>query len=226
MRVFPTALLQHLQARGARDAHLMVWVGARNKVTDEAETIGFWTGKDHRTFDVGDGPRTYYGAGAVLEIPLLISETGVSVRTTRIIFSSIAEEVAIATNAYDLYKGSCEMHLAHFDPVKGILIDDPTRIYKGSSAGLQITRAKKGERASAELALLSAAETLTRTLPLKKSHEAQIAKTPDDKFRQYTDISGAVEVVWGEVRAKAPSPAVSPPNPGTTSTTYDHSADR
>ena len=52
------------------------------------------------------------------------------------------------------------------------------------------------------MSVQSAARVLTRSLPLKKSDEALQQRYPNDRFRRHIDISGSVELVWGENRGK------------------------
>lgn len=47
--------------------------------------------------------------------------------------------------------------------------------------------------------MVSVATSLTRSLALKKSDEAQKRRS-GDRFRRYSDVSGAVDVWWGEER--------------------------
>ncbi|UOA25895.1 hypothetical protein [Pseudosulfitobacter sp. DSM 107133] len=206
MRTLPSNILAHLQARGAQHAHLLVWFQARNRTTGDAETIGFWTGADHEGFLVEGEVRTYLAAGNLLKIPPLVSEVGLSVRTTRLTLSSISEAVQTAVLGYELRQAPCQMHLAYFDPITQQLIDEPVRIFKGFVAGAEISRPEVGGEGVAEISLLSSALALTRTLSLKKSDTALRNRQPNDAFRQYTDVSGSIETVWGEARANQPTP--------------------
>jgi len=213
-----TAILNHLQTRAARDAHLLVWIAARNRETDATETIGFWTGADHRDFSIGGETRSYYGAGTLLKMDNLVVETGLQVRTHRLVFSSVAPEVQLATRGYETREAPFQMHVAYSDALTKELIDAPVRRFKGVCAGLKITRPKKGGEANLELSVQSSAKELTKTLPIKKSDEALRARSPGDRFRRYTDISGSVETVWGDIRAKAPEGAtksIAPPRENT-----------
>jgi len=205
MRTLDTAVLAHLQQRGTQHAQLLAWVQARNRETDAIETIGFWTGADHEDFVVNGQTRTYYGAGTMLKVNPLIGEAGLKVRTSRLKLSHLAPEVQIAIRGYDARNAPCELHVAYFDPVSHALIDSPQRVFKGVIAGVDITRGEIGNEGSCEVGLLSSARSMIRTLALKKSDTALRARAPGDAFRQYTDISGTVEAVWGEQRAAAPS---------------------
>lgn len=204
------AINEYFQSRGPRKARLLFWIEARNRSTSAVETIGFWTGGDHRDFSIGGQTRTYYGAGTLLRMNPLTVSTGLQVRNQRIVFSSVPPEVQLAARGFETRNGPVQLHVAYFDALTHELIDEPLRRFKGRCKGLTIPRAKRvpGAKASGEatleISVRSSAEDLTRTLPLKKSDEALQARSPGDRLRRYADVSGTVESVWGDIRAKAP----------------------
>ncbi|MBM2294712.1 hypothetical protein JQX09_22400 [Sulfitobacter pseudonitzschiae] len=208
MRELSTAISQFLQSRGPRHAHLMVWIEARNRETGQAETIGFWTGADHTEIAIGGVTRTYFGAGTLLSMSPLIIEAGLNVRTSRLHFSKVAPEVQVAVRGYETREAPTEVHVAYFDALTHQLIDAPVRVFKGRITGLKMTRPKKGDpSAICEVSMQTTARALTKTLALKKSNAALLARAPSDQFRDAADISGAIETVWGEIRAKGPGAA-------------------
>lgn len=207
------AITEFLTSRGPREAHLLVWIEARNRETSATETIGFWTGKDHEEFTIGGETRTYYGAGTLLKMTPLVVEAGLSVRTGRLEFSKVAPEVQLAMRGYEVKDAPVQIHVAYYNALTHEPIDEPVRRFKGRVAGLKITRAKKkpGQQSAGpalmELSVLSNAVDLTKTLALKKSDAALRARSPNDGFRKYADLSGTIETIWGEMRAKAPEAA-------------------
>ena len=44
---------QQLEERRGTDAHVLLWFQAKNRTTRAPETLGFWTGDDHREFLIG-----------------------------------------------------------------------------------------------------------------------------------------------------------------------------
>ncbi|WP_375227495.1 hypothetical protein [Roseobacter sp. S98] len=194
-------LLAHLQARGARNAQLLVWITARDRTSGNPVSVGFWTGADHRILSIGGVQRTYYGAGALLKVAPLVSNSGVSVRITRLTFSPVSEELRFAVRGYETKDAPVEIHIANFDPLTGVLIAEPLRRFKGFVKGLSFPRPAVGDEALCEVSVKSAAEVLTRTLPLKKSQAALEARLPGDGFRRHAEVSGSIETVWGERRS-------------------------
>jgi hypothetical protein len=210
MRTLDQAVALHLSQRGPTHAHLLINVQGRNRETEEAETIGFWTGADHETFIVEGQPTSFFGAGTLMKINPLVSEAGVNVRTTRVEFSAIPPEVQLAVRGYDIRRQPCRIYVAYFNAETMEPIGSPQRVFKGFSMGLELIRPEPGGSADMTLNLMSAARQLTRTLSLKKSRTALLARVPGDGFRDFSDISGAVEAVWGEIRSTGPAPSRPP----------------
>ena len=207
MLTLPSALLAHYQSRAPRVAHLLVWVWARDRDTGTMETIGFWTGADHQVFTIGGESRTYLSAGSLLSIEPVVGETGVRVRTTRLTFSGASPEFRQAVAQYQTNDARTDFHVADFDAATDALIAEPQRRFKGYIKGIEYPRPAIGTdgapgRAQALVSGQSAARALTRQLPLKRSDEALQARHIGDRLRRYGDVSGSVEVVWGEERGR------------------------
>lgn len=204
-----TAIREHLQSRGGRHAQLLVRIAARDRETGAIQSTGFWTGKDHQDFTAEGVTQTYFGAGTLLDLDHLVVEKGLNVRTQRLVFSKVAPEVQLALRGYETREADTRIYIAYFNPLTREMIDAPVRRFKGKTVGLKIKRAKRapGKKtagpATAELSVLSNAVELTKTLAVKKSEAALQGRAPGDGFRRYTDISGTVEVAWGELRATA-----------------------
>ncbi|MEL7167358.1 MAG: hypothetical protein AAGL96_17980 [Pseudomonadota bacterium] len=186
-------------------AHLLVWVVARNRSTGDEETIGFWTGDDHREFTISGQARTYLAAGSLLKVQPIVGEVGVRVRTTRLTFSGASPEFKQAVAQYETNDAPCRFHVADFYADTHQLVAEPQRRYKGFIKGIDYPRpalSSDGQPgfSEAEVSVQSAARVLTRSLPLKKSDEALQGRHANDRFRRYIDVSGSVETVWGENR--------------------------
>lgn len=214
MHSFSTALAAHLAARKGLAARALFWVVARNRDTGDPASLGLWAGDLDETFTISGASRLYFGAGGLLQIGALTSETGLTVRSQTVTLSPLAPEVKQAILTYDARLAPCEVHVAYFDPETRALIEEPRRVFKGVVDRITFPRAPLGGEAQAQVSLFSAAFALTRPLALRKSDAALQAATPGDRFRRYTDISGAVESVWGESRAAAPSGAAPPSSDG------------
>lgn len=210
MRTLDPSISAELAARDGIRARLLVWIEARDRVTGAATPGGFWTGDDHQDFVIGGATRSYWGAGGLLTTPVLQMEAGLKVRTHRLTFSPLAPEVQQVMRGYEPRGAPAELHVAWFNKLTGDLIAAPERVFKGFVSSVRITDAKVGDASTVEVGLVSAAQYLTRTLALKKSDETLRARAPADGFRRYTTVTGAVTTVWGEAKAAAPTPTVTP----------------
>jgi len=134
-------------------------------------------------------------------------QTGLVVRMQRLTLSPLSPEVAQMLRGYDPRLAPVEIHRALFYPESRELVAEPRRVFKGWIDQAPITTPAIGGAAMAEVSLASAARALTIPLAAKKSDETQ-RRRGGDRFRRYADVSGQVEVWWGEARA---NPTPTPP---------------
>lgn len=199
MRSYDTATLAALQNRSAIVARILIWAEARNRTTGDPEALGLWTGADDRSFTVDGAARTYFGAGAVLGLPTMSAQSGVAVRMSRLTLSPINAAVETLIRTYDARFAPVEIHRALFDPVTTLLIAPPHRVFKGFIDEVELPIDPESGETRCDVTIASSARLLTRTLPLKRSDETQ-RRRMDDRFMRYADVSGEVDVYWGERR--------------------------
>lgn len=199
MRSYDAATLAALSTRAGVVVRILVWVEARNRTTGLPETLGLWTGADDRAFTIGAATRTYAGAGGIMDIPPIKLQTGLAVRMLRLSLSPIATEVGDMIRTYDSRFAPIEIHRALFSPGDGSLIAEPHRVWKGFIDEVEVKETATPGEATCEVAAVSSARLLTRTLPLKASDASQQLRS-GDRFRRYADVSGKVDVWWGEMK--------------------------
>ena len=202
MLTLDPAVSAHLAARKPIKSRRLLWVSAQNRATGAIETMGLWTGDDHQDFTIKGESRTYYGAGSVLEIEGIRRAAGLDVRTLQVKVSAISPEVEMLIRGYDARLAPVEIHRVYFDPATDRPLAAPHRIFKGWIDEIDLPTPAEGQVAAAKIKLASNARAGTRGLTLKKSDESQklrrLAGGAADRFYQYTDVSGAVPVRWGE----------------------------
>ncbi|WP_149589835.1 hypothetical protein [Tabrizicola flagellatus] len=196
MRTFDAATLAQFQGRTALNSRILIWAVARNRTTDAPESLGLWTGAQDATFTIAGSPRTYAGAGSIIEIPPIVSQAGIAVRMQRFVLSPLSEAVAALIRSYDARFASIEIHRALFDPVTGLLVAEPHRVFKGIIDEVDLPIDPKSGEIRCEVTVASSARFLTRTLPLKRSDESQKRRL-GDRFLRYSKVSGEVDVYWG-----------------------------
>lgn len=210
MRSFDAPTLAALQNRTERMMRILVWITARNRSTGLPEQLGLWNGGYDRSFTINSVARTYIGAGALMQVPPLVYQVGLNVRMQRLSLSPIDATVGAMIRTYDSRLAPIEIHRAVFDPTTHALISEPHRLFKGIVDELEVTTDPKGET-RCEVSVASSARYLTRTLTLKRSDESQKLRS-GDRFLRYADVSGEVDVYWGENRPA--SAAAAPPRNG------------
>lgn len=200
MRSYDASTMAALQTRDGVIARVLLWVTARNRITNAAETLGLWTGGYDRAFTIGGTARTYVGAGAVSKVSPVVMQSGLTVRMQRVTLSPLSAAVGDLIRTYDARFAPVEIHRALFSTADNALIAEPHRVYLGFIDELEIVMPKAGDEATCEVVLASTARRLTRTLPLKKSDATQQLRS-GDRFRRYADVSGSVNFWFGEQRS-------------------------
>ncbi|UWQ73341.1 hypothetical protein [Leisingera sp. M658] len=190
------AQLQLAERRGT-DARVLLWFQARNRTTGAPETLGFWTGDDHQEFLIDGEIRTYYGAGAVIDVPPIIAAPGFQVRQYRVKLPPMLDEVKQLLQQYDPRHAEVQIHSAVFDLDTGNLMPPVKRMFKGVLNEAPEELGGKGRPSFTQLVLVSPARKLTQGLPLKRSNAELQRRNADDRGREYSDVAGEWPVPWG-----------------------------
>lgn len=198
MRPYPTNTAAHVASGGALLTHVLVWLNARDRADNSRVSLGLWTGADHQDISVGGTIRTYYGVGGMLSIDNLVSAMDLMRGDWAFRISPLHDQVIELVRNYDARLGAAECHLLYCDAASGVALDDPAREFRGTITDVEFPIPGEGQEATATVKCASDAWRLTRALTLKRSQAALAARQTGDLFRQYNDISGAVQVAWGE----------------------------
>lgn len=212
MREYDPAVVALLAERRGVTVRHLVWIKGRNRGTGVVEEMGVWNGNDARNFSIKGSTRPYHGAGALLEVEPITAELGLQVRAVNLTLSGATPEVLLAVYGYEPRLAPIEIHRAIFDPETNFLVAEPHRIFFGAIDKIDPPQATYGGPAAITVTALSAARMLTRPLTVKKSDETQRRIDADDRGREYSAISGAVPVVWGQntVRGAPPATIIDP----------------
>jgi hypothetical protein len=188
-------------ARAGQVRETLVWLRPRDRVTGARVDVGFWTGRDDRSFVINGQTRSYFGAGAALDCDDIPGGVGLDVRYISVRLG-VVDEVEQAIRGYDAKLAPVEIHTAAFDLATRALIAGPRRIFLGTVNESPIPTPVEGGGAEIELRLASAARALTRTVPLFKSDAEMRRRNPTDRFREYVSTAGIRQVAWGEDRVQ------------------------
>lgn len=210
MRAYSPAVLARLQARDGIAVRLYVLISGRSYATGDMEAMALWTGADVVTRTLGTRTVTCYGAGGLIGIDPITMEPGLRVAMHRVSLSSLDPAAEMAMRGYDTRLARVEVWRGLHDPLTLRLIDAPHRLIKGRAHHLDMPRPAVGGDSTCTLTVASAAIALTRTVAARQSDEDQ-RRRQGDRFFRYADVSGSVQVYWGEERASAESAGVARP---------------
>jgi hypothetical protein len=208
MRSFSAGLLAYIANPESINAHVLVWVSAKDRTTGVVTPVGIWTGDDDLVFTINGVSRTYYGRGGLIEVPAINYTAELNVNTIDVEFAPLSAEVAQMIRGYDSRQAPVEIHRAVFDPTSNVLLEEPHRIYRGRVDKIQITTPKQNGTARLTMTVASNSRSLTRNIPARRSDETQKLRSTD-RFMRYTVVTQVVETVWGEIRKTAAPPASS-----------------
>lgn len=199
MKLFPAAVAEHLFNREGLKVQVLVWLKARDRDTGAIETIGFWTGEDHKQVVIKGDLRTYYGVGSLLTLEPFVSQAQGKEQSWTFQVSSLHEQVVEAVRIYDLRLAPVEAHSWFFNADTNQPIAEPVREFRGTVTELDLPTPPIDGESNATVTCVSDAWRLTRGLTLKRSDAALKSRTGGaDLFRQYNAPSGAVQTAWGE----------------------------
>jgi len=205
LRTFGTNTLNALQ--NARMAGLVVrdfvYIRARRRDNpNETEALGLWNGKNPVSVEVRNPQtgsietRNYTGL-EVLSVPPIPATKQLEVRTIRLRFSNLSEEMLNAIRLYDPRMAEIEIHRGIMDPNTYQMLDPAYCRFFGFINRSPITTGKADGEGSILLECVSNARMLTKTSGRKFSHQ-ELKKRSNDQFGKYLDVAGAWRIWWGQ----------------------------
>lgn len=209
---FDSAQMQQFEERRGTDAQILVLIEPKNRETGEIEPMGLWTGDDHQFFTVDGELHFFFGAGAVIQVPIVRAGIGLDVRRNRVVLPPMLDEVKLALQVYQAAQAPARVWVQPMDLDTGDPRGAPYRIVKGTLDRAPETLGKIGDRSRTELVISDATRDLTFSQPLFKSDAALRQRNPGDRAREYVDAIGDRAIPWGQdsVVTELPPP---PPRP-------------
>lgn len=196
---FEIAQQNQFEERRGTEAHVLVWIIAKNRDTGLPEAVGFWTGADHRIFIIDGQSRTYFGAGAVIDPGVLRAGIGLDVRYHTVTLPPMLDEVRQALRTFEPRGAEVQLHSIPFDLDQAGPLGTPRRMIKGTLEAAPESLSENDGGTKTELKIASAFRQLTIGIPLLKSNEALLTRNPTDKGREYSDVVGEWNVPWGAI---------------------------
>lgn len=196
MRPVSATMLSYLQNPGSFRAEFLIVLNARDRTTGANYVTGFWTGDTNEAFVVGGSSIIFYGAGALIEPPEIVYESGLDVNAVDVKFSPLSEGFAAAVRLYDVRQQRVYMYRAFFDNSTEGLIEEPHRVFKGRVDTVSIPDGEEGSASEATLTVVNSSRDLTRSSAAKHS-DSTFRKRSGDRLLRYSDTARAVTVEWG-----------------------------
>lgn len=179
-----------------------IFFTAKNRNTGDPETMGIWNGMVPinasviRPRDGATVSREYQPIPDFMPPPIPASSE-LQVRTIRLKFSNLSQELIQAIRLYELQMAPVEIHRGVFDPATNRLADPAEVMFNGFVNKAPIRKGKQNSPGSIELELVSRARLLTITSGQKFSDEYMKTRG-NDRFAQYTDVVGDIRIWWGQ----------------------------
>lgn len=193
---------------GNVDFRFALWINAKNRTTGGDEPGGIHNGLDILNLTIEGQPRTYHGAGQLLNVGPIVFEEGLNVTTNDIDVSIISPEAIAQIRYHDVEYRPMQLHIVFLDPTTGAVLGN-VKVIDGWINNVKIKEGK--EDISATLEIVSSLRAGTKSLAIKRSHEGIKRRNPDDGFGKYMATSGMGERFWGTKRDKSgPSLTISP----------------
>lgn len=197
MRLLDPALAAHRAARRGLECDTLIWIVAKNRASGAPEPAGLWSGADAQIFTVGGQERTYYGAGALLQLEPITLGTGFDVRRHQLVLSPLSPDVIATLKIYDPRLAPIEIHTVDHDPETGAQIAAPTLEWQGAIDAIDDTTPEIGGEGQVTITIASFARALTRTIPARRN-DAWQQRRGGDRFNRYSDVSGTAGDWWGQ----------------------------
>lgn len=189
-------------AFGVRD-----FVVVRGKDGDgAAKVFAWWTGEDDVEGNVtaldGSVASLVFVGGCGLVVPEIVSAIGIDTRTVSVELSHIHAGVQDMVRGGYIRLAPVEIHRAVFDAATGAPTSDPYPRFHGVVDSIELPTAAEGQEAALTLACTTTPIHLTRTNPAMVSDEQQRLRS-DDRFFQYSDTAGQIEIWWGQAKGNS-----------------------
>lgn len=207
MRSLAANILTQINKRQGLKVRSLFWVVGKNRTTGVASPLGVWSGEDNATFNINGVDRDYVGGGGFIQFDKLKQEQGLLIRRLTAHANPISPEMDQMLRQYEPRFARCEVHLAFYDPETDELVAEPYRVFKGWLDSLNIKTPEKNGAGDATINLVGNSRILTKVLGIKKSNENQKKRLGNDRFHEYTGITGTVQTPWGEKGVSSPPPA-------------------
>jgi len=168
-----------------------------------ATSFAFWTEHDAATMDVispvtgGLVSRTFFGAGAVLDVGEIALTADLSIRRLPIVLAQEHAVVASMWQGHNMHLAGVEVHRRLFDPDTRNLIGQPYVHFVGELNGGPKEVAPIGGQGGIRFDCVSDTRQLTRVNATRRSDAHQRSRQ-NDGFHRYIGVAGEWRIPWAQ----------------------------
>ena len=185
----------------ARD---FLWIIARDRGTGAAYPDGMWSDVGSISAPVlnpdtgASDTRTFYGAGALVQISDIPSVANLTVQNVTITLSQVDAHVANLVRTYDVKQCRVEIYRGLFDPNTRLLVDPAICRFVGFIDTVVIKTPTENSDGSVTLNCVSNTQEMTRSNPDTRSNASQVLRSSTDTFFSDTPTVGNWVHFWGQ----------------------------
>lgn len=192
-------------AARAVQARDFIWFTVRDRATGAPYSEGYWSDLHTVSAQVvspvaGTVTRTWYGAGALIQIGAIIRSANPVVQTVEIQLSQIDDRIADLIRGYDPRQGRVEIYRGLFNPLTGVLVSPGYARFYGFIDGTPITTPAEGGTGSVRVVCRSHTQEFSRSNPSIRSDADQRRRSATDDFYRDVSTAGELEIWWGQAR--------------------------
>lgn len=197
MRDFPLAVTNHLNSTSGISMRMLVWISAKNRITNQTETLGLWNGDDHQDFTIDSQVRTYYGAGNFISADPLMTQVGLNIRKFNLRVSPITPEMNQVLRGYNPKMAPVQIHSVCYNTDNDNIVGQPFEVFRGWIDKFPIRTPSIGGEGEGSIEMVGYTRILTNRLAIKRSDENQRRRLSTDTFFNDVAITGQVITPWG-----------------------------
>jgi hypothetical protein len=189
-------------------ARNLVWITAKDRVTEAAQSIGFWDDVGTVSMQVRDAlaglvvARTFIGAGGLLGVEDVPLTSDLAIHEVSLTLSQIDATVAQTVRGYDPRLGPIQVYRGLFNPDTHALVAPARCRFVGFVDAIDIVDPSDKREGRIEIRAVSQLREMTRSNPSMGSDEDQKARSSGDRFFRYAGAVSEWSVAWGQDKIK------------------------
>lgn len=202
MRQLPAAANTALNTRNVtiRD---FLWIEARDRDTGALVPYGWWSDLGTVTASVIDPrtgeivPRSFAGAGGLIEISAIPMMANMTVQSVTVTASQISNANDLV-RGYSVKQARVEIFRGLFAPASLVQLAPAYARFVGFVDEVKITTPSEGDTGGIELTCVSHSQEMRRKNPATRSDADQRRRSETDSFRRHAATVGTWEIKWGQ----------------------------